>query len=109
MAGALCEEPTKGHIALLTATAVAHVGILLLSRDLGSALIFFVVYISMLYLATGKISYFLGGLLAGVIGYRTNSAAALAATPVTLILIVCVLIVLRTRERRREGLSPASR
>ena len=68
MAGALCEEPTKGHIALLTATAVAHVGILLLSRDLGSALIFFVVYISMLYLATGKISYFLGGLLAGVIG-----------------------------------------
>ena len=61
------------------------------------------------YAMTAAAASAAGYLLAGVIGYRTNSAAALAATPVTLILIVCVLIVLRTRERRREGLSPASR
>ena len=68
MAGALCEEPTRTHILLLTATAFAHVGILLLSRDLGSALIFYVVYISMLFLATGRLRYLLGGIALGVLG-----------------------------------------
>ena len=68
LAGALCERPSPGLIALLTAAAAAHVGILLLSRDLGSALIFYIIYISMLYLATGDLKYLIGGLVIGAAG-----------------------------------------
>ena len=67
MASALCEENTKTHIAVLTAAAVVHVGILMLSRDLGSACIFFVVYLALLFLSTGKWEFLLGGLLLGAI------------------------------------------
>lgn len=54
-----------------------HVIILVLSKDLGSALIFFIVYIMMIYVATGKFIYFAGGLIAGsgaaVIAYKLFS------------------------------------
>lgn len=56
-----------------TAIAALHVIILVLSKDLGAALIFFIAYMVMLYVATRKIYYFLGGLLCGclasVVGY----------------------------------------
>ena len=67
MAGALCEENTKYHIALLTAAALVHVGILVVSRDLGSALIFFVVYLVLLFLSTGKWEVLYTGFLIGAI------------------------------------------
>ena len=54
MASALCEENSRTHLAILTAVALVHVGILVLSRDLGSALIFFVIYLSLLFLSTGN-------------------------------------------------------
>lgn len=44
-----------------------HVIILVLSKDLGSALIFFLVYLFILYISTGKVLYFLGGLISGSI------------------------------------------
>jgi cell division protein FtsW (lipid II flippase) len=48
--------------------------ILVLSKDLGSAIIYFVVYISMLYAATRNVVYFLagfaGGGIASVAGYK---------------------------------------
>lgn len=51
-----------------------HVIILVLSTDLGSALIFFIVYVAMIYVATGKIRYLfaggLGGTLAAVAAYN---------------------------------------
>ena len=56
-----------------TTVAALHVIILVLSKDLGAALIFFIAYMVMLYVATRKIYYFLGGLLCGclasVVGY----------------------------------------
>ena len=67
MASALCEENTKSHIALLTAAALVHVGILVVSRDLGSALIFFVVYLVLLFLSTGKWEVLYTGFLIGAI------------------------------------------
>ena len=67
MAGALCEENSRSHIVFLTAAALVHVGILVVSRDLGSALIFFVVYLVMLFLSTGNWKILLGGVLLGVI------------------------------------------
>lgn len=53
------------NIIITTLFAGAHIGILALSKDLGSALIFFVVYIVMLYVASGKIRYLLLGLISG--------------------------------------------
>ena len=67
MASAMCEENSKSHIAILTAAALAHVGILVLSRDLGSALIFFVIYLTLLFLSTGNWNILAGGLLLGMI------------------------------------------
>lgn len=57
--------------------ACAHILILVLSKDLGSALIYFVVYITLLFVATGKRFFLYGGLMAGalggIIGYRLFS------------------------------------
>ena len=48
-----------------TLAAAAHVLVLVLSRDLGSALIFFLTYLLMLFIATGSFLYLGTGLLAG--------------------------------------------
>ncbi|MCI8658665.1 MAG: FtsW/RodA/SpoVE family cell cycle protein [Lachnospiraceae bacterium] len=52
-------------VAVTTAVAAAHVLILVMSKDLGSALIFFVTYLSMLFVATGNWFYLLSGALGG--------------------------------------------
>lgn len=59
-------------VAVTTTAAAAHVLILVLSRDLGSALIFFVAYLSMLFVATS--SWICLGL--GLGGAAAASAAA---------------------------------
>lgn len=55
------------HVALTTFLAALHVVILVLSKDLGAALIYFVVYVIMVYVATKRIWYSVAGLGAGVI------------------------------------------
>jgi len=52
---------------VVKATVIAglHVIILVLSKDLGAGLIFFIAYMVMLYVATKKLYYFAGGLLCG--------------------------------------------
>lgn len=52
-------------VAVTTVMAAAHVLVLVLSKDLGSALIFFVTYLSMLFVATGNWFYLLAGSLGG--------------------------------------------
>lgn len=59
-------------IAITTAVAAAHVLVLVLSKDLGSALIFFVTYLLMLFVATGN------GLYLGL-GAGSGAAAAVIA------------------------------
>lgn len=65
------------QVIITTVFAAVHIGILALSKDLGSALIFFVVYLVMLYIATNKIFYLLFGIIsgafAGIAGYRLFS------------------------------------
>lgn len=60
-----------------TVFAAAHVLILVASRDLGAALLFFVTYLVMIYVATKKAVYFVagmgGGCLAGVMAYHLFS------------------------------------
>lgn len=53
------------HVVKATVVAGLHVVILVLSKDLGAALIFFIAYMVMLYVATGKLYYFAGGMLCG--------------------------------------------
>lgn len=65
------------NICLTSAVAALHVLILVASRDLGTALMFFVAYIAMLYAATNRGIYaLLGGLMfagAGAVAYRLFS------------------------------------
>ncbi len=68
MASALCDTIRSKDVVLTGFFALAHVGILVLSRDLGSAMIFYVTFIMMLFLATGRWRYVFGGLLAGAAG-----------------------------------------
>ena len=74
VAGLLSESVDLIHISAATMVAAAHVLILVMSKDLGGALIFFVVYIVMLYTATKKIRYlllgFVSGAMASVVAYR---------------------------------------
>ncbi|MDD3253203.1 MAG: FtsW/RodA/SpoVE family cell cycle protein [Lachnospiraceae bacterium] len=52
-------------IVVTTAMAAAHVLVLVLSKDLGSALIFFVTYLTMLFVATGSWGYLITGMMGG--------------------------------------------
>lgn len=72
VAGLLTEAKDFKRIVIATALAAVHVLILVLSRDLGSALIFFITYLVMLFVATRNPFLVLAGVLAG-------SAAAVIA------------------------------
>lgn len=68
------ESTEFAQVVKTTIVAALHVVILVLSKDLGAALIFFVVYLVMLYVATRKPSYALAGLgtgaLASLVAYK---------------------------------------
>lgn len=74
MASLLAWDVTFKKVVLATIVAGLHVGILVLSRDLGSAVIFFVAYLVMIYVATRKPAYLgiglAGGSVAAVIAYQ---------------------------------------
>lgn len=65
VAGMLHEAQDFRRVVITSSAAAAHVLVLVLSKDLGGALIFFVTYLVMLYAATKQPLYFLAGLLAG--------------------------------------------
>ena len=67
VAGLFSEGNDFGRVCLGSAVAAVHVLILVASRDLGGALFFFVTYLVMLCVATGKLFYLAGGMLAGSI------------------------------------------
>ena len=72
VAGLLAGEHSLKRIITATVLAAVHVGILVISTDLGSALIFFVTYLVMLFVATRNPFLVSIGVLAG-------AAAAVAA------------------------------
>ncbi|MCH1983577.1 FtsW/RodA/SpoVE family cell cycle protein [Ruminococcus sp. OA3] len=72
VAGILRGDPSFKKVVTATAVAGIHVMILVLSTDLGSALVFFMTYVVMVYVATKKPLYALAGLAGG-------SLAAVAA------------------------------
>jgi cell division protein FtsW (lipid II flippase) len=77
VAGLLSKRKDFRYVCVITAMAGVTVIILVLQRDLGGALIFFVTYIFMLYAATLRGLYLFSGLaggsLAAVVAYRLFS------------------------------------
>lgn len=74
MASMLYRNVTFKKVVIATVVAALHVGILVLSRDLGSAVIFFVAYLVLIYVSTKKLFYLgigiAGGSVAAVIAYQ---------------------------------------
>ena len=68
MASLLSTRVDFRKVVLATVVAVIHVGILVLSRDLGSAVIFFVTYLVLIYVATRNPGYMFLGLGGGCVG-----------------------------------------
>lgn len=77
VAASLRKSTEFKNVVITTAIAAAHVLILVISTDLGAALIFFIVYLVMLYVATRQPLYALAGIgagcLAAVVGYQLFS------------------------------------
>lgn len=77
MASLLSRTTKFKHIVVITAVAAVHVIILVAEKDLGAALIYFVTYIFVLYVATTKVVYLgaglAGGTVASVIAYHLFS------------------------------------
>lgn len=67
IAGLLYKTYHFGRVALSAVLAAIYVLTLVISKDLGSALIFFCMYVAMLTSATGKKRYFFLGTLGGVV------------------------------------------
>jgi len=59
LAAALFEKCNFARVAVTTGIAAIHVMILVISKDLGSALIFFVGYLFVVFIATGSLLYLL--------------------------------------------------
>ncbi len=80
VAASLKKSTEFKNVVVTTAIAAAHVLILVISTDLGAALIFFIVYLVMLYVATRQPLYAVAGIGAGcaaaVIGYHLFSHIA---------------------------------
>lgn len=77
VAGMLYQSTNFLRVCITTVLAAAHVLILVISKDLGAALIFFVVYLVMLFVSTKNVLYIFAGLGAGaaasVVGYQLFS------------------------------------
>ncbi|MGI6069972.1 MAG: FtsW/RodA/SpoVE family cell cycle protein [Blautia sp.] len=67
LAAMLWRDSSFPQVVKTTVVAGIHVLILVVSRDLGSALIFFVTYLVMVYVATKKPAYFALGLSGGAV------------------------------------------
>ena len=71
IASMLSKKRDFRQVVITTAFAGVHMGILALEKDLGAALIFFVIFIFMVYVGTGKFRYILlfvtgGAMMAGL-------------------------------------------
>ena len=62
LAGVLSEARSRMTIFLSAVLAAAHVLVLVASKDLGSALIYSIAYVILLYIATRKLFFILGGM-----------------------------------------------
>jgi cell division protein FtsW (lipid II flippase) len=77
IASMLYEKNDIRQVAITSVFSAAFVLMLVASKDLGGALLYFVTYLAMIYVATRRFSYFVGGLglmgLAAIAGYKLFS------------------------------------
>lgn len=77
IAGLLSKYRDFKHIVFISGVAAVHVVILVIEKDLGAALIYFITYLVVLYVATMQVTYLGAGLGAGgvaaVIAYKMFS------------------------------------
>jgi cell division protein FtsW (lipid II flippase) len=64
------EEQTFMNVVYSSLVTFSYITVLILQRDLGMALIFFIIYMVMLYVATSQWLYFFGGLMAASIAAK---------------------------------------
>lgn len=67
IAAMLEKKPDFKRIAATTVISALHVLVLIMEKDLGGALLYFVIYIFMCYAATGRLIYILSGVAAGTV------------------------------------------
>lgn len=67
VASILARAKHFGHVVLSAALAAIHVLFLVASKDLGSALIYFIAYVMILFVATQKFRYLIAGLASGAV------------------------------------------
>ncbi len=67
LAGMLTRDIAFKHVAVTTAAAAVHVLILVVSKDLGTAVVFFTAYLVLVYVATKNPLYPLAGLSGGAV------------------------------------------
>jgi cell division protein FtsW (lipid II flippase) len=60
--------PPIPYLAPMVAMVAVALSIVVVQRDLGAALLFFAVFLALLYVATGRLSYVLGGLALFLVG-----------------------------------------
>ena len=60
--------PPLPYLAPMVAMLAIALGIVVVQRDLGAALLFFAVFLALLYVATGRPSYVVGGVLLFIVG-----------------------------------------
>jgi cell division protein FtsW (lipid II flippase) len=60
--------PPIPYLAPMVAMVAIALSIVVVQRDLGAALLFFAVFLALLYVATGRVSYVLGGLALFLVG-----------------------------------------
>lgn len=65
VAALLCRAKEFKDLVRITVIAAFYVLVLVVEKDLGGALLYFMIYLMMLYVATAKASYLFGGLASG--------------------------------------------
>ncbi len=60
--------PPFPYLAPMVAMWAIAIGIVVVQRDLGAALLFFAVFLALLFVATGRVSYVVGGLVLFLVG-----------------------------------------
>ena len=70
IAAMLAEKANFKVVLITTIFSACHVLVLILEKDLGGALLYFVIFVFMCYAATGRMVYLVGGFLSGGVAAR---------------------------------------
>lgn len=70
IAAMLAEKANFKGVLITTIFSACHVMVLILEKDLGGALLYFVIFVFMCFAATGRLIYLVGGFMSGAVAAR---------------------------------------